>query len=228
MSKAIVDKLGLRKYERAAILNQPEDADYFAELTGYDTSLKDGGYDLVFAFVLDMEALKSLVGRVIAEGALRPNGYLFVAYPKLGNKKYATSIHRDDLFPGLGADEEGYISGSAVKFARMVGLDDVFTVVGFKEDSAGKGKISSRAAQPSQRVDDYVELIPSVEQDLADSPELLAFYRSLTPGYRKDWARYVYSAKQEETRANRREEMKAILKAGYKSRELYRQAGISP
>jgi len=227
MSKPIVDKLGLRKYERAAILNQPEDADYFAELAGYDTSLKDGGYDLVFAFVLDMEALKSLVGRVIAEQALRPSGYLFVAYPKLGNKKYATSIHRDDLFPGLGADEEGYIAGSAVKFARMVGLDDVFTVVGFKMD-AGKGKATVRAAQPSQRVDDYVDLIPSVEQDLADAPELLAFYRSLTPGYRKDWARYVYSAKQEETRVNRREEMKAILGAGFKSRELYRQAGISP
>ncbi|MFC4599818.1 YdeI/OmpD-associated family protein [Cohnella hongkongensis] len=225
MSKTIVDKLNLRKYERVAILDQPEGPDYFTELTGYDTSLKDGGYDLIFSFALDMEAMKTLVGRVIAEQALRPNGYLFVAYPKMGNKKYATSIHRDELFPGLGADEDGYIAGSAVKFARMVGLDDTFTVVGFKEDSKSKGAPSPRTAQPSQRVDDYVELIPSVEQDLSDSPELLAFYRSLTPGYRKDWARYVYSAKQEETRENRRQEMKAILQAGYKSRELYRQAG---
>jgi len=225
MSKTIVDKLGLRKYERVAILNQPEGTDYLAELTGYDTSLKDGGYDLVFAFVLDMAELKSLVDRVIAEGALRPNGYLFTAYPKLGNKKYATSIHRDELFPGLGADEEGYIGGSSVKFARMVGLDEVFTVVGFKADAAAsKGKAASRSSQPSQRVDDYVALIPSVERDLADSPDLLAFYQSLTPGYRKDWARYVYSAKQEETQEKRREEMKAIMKAGYKSRELYRQA----
>jgi len=225
MTKTIADKLGLRKYERAAILNQPEETNYFEDLSGYDTSIKDGGYDLVFAFVLDMEALKNLVDRIIADGVLRPNGYLFAAYPKKGNKKYATHIHRDDLFPGLGSDEEGYIGASSVKFARMVGLDDVFTVVGFKEDSAGKGKSSPRSAQPSQRVDDYVDLIPSVERDLTDSPELLAFYATLTPGYRKDWARYVYSAKQEETRANRREEMKEILKAGFKSRELYRQAG---
>lgn len=102
----------------------------------------------------------------------------------------------------------------------MVGLDDVFTVVGLKEDAGGRNQTSS---QSSQRVDDYISLIPSVEKDLEDTPELLAIYQSLTPGYRKDWARYVYSAKQEETRAKRREEMKMILQAGYKSRELYRK-----
>lgn len=62
-----------------------------------------------------------------------------------------------------------------------------------------------------------------MEKDLQDIPDLLAFYQSLTPGYRKDWARYVYSAKQEATRAKRREEMKIILGAGYKSRDLYRK-----
>jgi uncharacterized protein YdeI (YjbR/CyaY-like superfamily) len=66
-------------------------------------------------------------------------------------------------------------------------------------------------------------MVASIEADLRDTPDLLAFYKSLTPGYRKDWARYVYSAKQEETRAKRREEMKMILAAGYKSRDLYRK-----
>lgn len=93
-------------------------------------------------------------------------------------------------------------------------------MVGLKEDAGGKGQASSQA---SQRVDDYISLVPSVEQDLEDTPELLALYQTLTAGYRKDWARYVYSAKQEETRAKRREEMKMILGAGYKSRELYRK-----
>ncbi|HEY4389930.1 MAG TPA: YdeI/OmpD-associated family protein, partial [Paenibacillus sp.] len=121
--------------------------------------------------------------------------------------------------------EDGYIGTSTIKFARMVGLDDVFTVVGFKEDSKGKDKSKgSTSAKPSQRVDDYIAFIPNVEKDLEDTPELLTFYSSLTPGYRKDWARYVYSAKQEETIAKRREEMKMILQAGYKTRELYRQS----
>lgn len=101
----------------------------------------------------------------------------------------------------------------------MVGLDDVFTVVGLKEESRNKNNTTNKA---SQCVDDYIALIPDIEKDLQDSPELLAFYQSLTPGYRKDWARYVYSAKQEATKAKRREEMKTILGAGYKSRDLYR------
>ncbi len=220
MPKSIVEKLNLQKYDQVAVLDQPEGTDYLTELTGYDSTLKEHAYDLIFAFVLDMASLKELVDRVIEHEYLNKNGYLFAAYPKKGNKVYPTFIHRDDLFAGIGSDEEGYIGTSNIKFARMVGLDDVFTVVGLKEDARGKGQTSS---QSSQRVDDYISLIPSVEKDLEDTPELLTLYQSLTPGYRKDWARYVYSAKQEETRAKRREEMKMILHAGYKSRELYRK-----
>jgi hypothetical protein len=220
VTKTIVEKLNLQKYNQVAVLNKPEDSDYLAELTDYDTSL-NGVYDLIFAFVLDMSSLQELVNRVIEHQHLHKSGYLFVAYPKKGNKVYSTYIHRDDLLEGLGSDENGYIGASDVKFARMVGLDDVFTVVGLKEDAKGKGQLSNT---PSQSVDDYISFIPNVEEDLKDTPELLAIYQSLTQGYSKDWARYVYSAKQEATRAKRKEEMKMILRAGYKSRELYRQA----
>ncbi|MDQ0090979.1 hypothetical protein J2T12_004405 [Paenibacillus anaericanus] len=220
MTKSIVEKLNLHKYDQVAVLNQPEGSGYLVELADYDTTLKEHGYDLIFSFVLDLESLKELVDRVIEHQHLNKNGYLFAAYPKKGNKVYPTYIHRDDLLDGIGSDESGYVGTSNIKFARMVGLDDVFTVVGLKEDAGGRNQTSS---QSSQRVDDYISLIPSVEKDLEDTPELIAIYQSLTPGYRKDWARYVYSAKQEETRAKRREEMKMILQAGYKSRELYRK-----
>ncbi|MNI75073.1 hypothetical protein D3C73_1311990 [compost metagenome] len=101
----------------------------------------------------------------------------------------------------------------------MVGLNDVFTVVGFKEEARKK----DAASKPSQRVDDYTSMIPAVEKELQGSPEALALYQSLTPGYRKDWARYVYSAVQEETRAKRRAEMIKILGEGYKSVDMYRR-----
>lgn len=221
MAKTIVEKLNLTKYKKAAVLNLPEGADYLEGLAGYDTELKDAPYDLIFAFVLDMESLKALVNRIIEHNQLNKGGYLFLAYPKKGNKAYPTFIHRDDLMAGLGADEDGYVGDSTIKFTRMVGLDDVFTVVGLKEEARNKNKATAKA---SQRVDDYAVMIPEVENDLKDRPELLAFYQSLTPGYQKDWARYVYSAKQEATKAKRREEMKMILGAGYKSRDLYRKA----
>ena len=220
MTKTIVEKLNLKKFEKVAVLDLPAGADYLAQLHEYDTELTDGPYDLIFAFVLAMDSLKALVNEVIDNNYLNKNGYIFLAYPKKGNKVYPTFIHRDDLLEGLGADEAGYVGTSTIKFARMVGLDDIFTVVGLKEDSKSKNKVSTKA---SQCVDDYITMIPKIENDLHDSPDLLAFYQSLTPGYRKDWARYVYSAKQEATREKRRVEMKAILGAGYKSRELYRK-----
>ncbi|MET3699730.1 uncharacterized protein YdeI (YjbR/CyaY-like superfamily) [Bacillus oleivorans] len=220
MEKSIAEKLNLQKYEKAAVLNLPEGTDYLAELEDYDTDLTSSSYDLIFAFVLDLKSLKALVDRIIEKNILNKNGYIYLAYPKKGNKVYPTFIHRDELLGGLGADANGYIGSSNVKFARMVGLDDVFTVVGLKEDAKSKHQTSTKA---SQCVDDYIELIPQIEKDLEDTPEQLAIYQLLSPGYRKDWARFVYSAKQEETRAKRREEMKIILAAGYKSRDLYRR-----
>jgi hypothetical protein len=219
MLKTIVEKLNLQNYKKAAILDQPEGTDYLAGLQAYDSALIETSYDLIVAFVYDMDGLKELVSKVINNHYLNPKGYLFIAYPKKGNKVYQKYIHRDELFEGLGANQEGYIGESSIKFARMVGLDDVFTVVGLKEEPKNKKGTSTKV---SQSVDDYINRIPDVESDLEDRPDLLAFFQSLTPGYRKDWARYIYSAKQETTKVKRREEMKTILAAGYKSRDLYR------
>ncbi|MEH7237396.1 YdeI/OmpD-associated family protein [Bacillus sp. JJ1562] len=220
MAKTIVEKLNLQKYNKKAVLQMPDESNYFEELTEYDTSLVNNStYDLIFAFVLDLEAFKDLMKHVIEQNLLNKKGYMYVAYPKKGNKVYPTFIHRDELFSGLGADENGYIGVSDIRFSRMVGLDDVFTVVGFKIEAKKKSEKSSKA---SQCVDDYIEMIPNIEEDLKDSPDILAFYQSLTPGYRKDWARFVYSAKQEATKEKRREEMKLILAQGYKTRDLYR------
>jgi hypothetical protein len=226
MDKTIVEKRNLNKYEKAAVLNMPEGENLLAGLGQHDTKLKRSEHDLIFAFVLDMEALWTLMNRVIVDNLLLPGGYLYAAYPKKGNKVYPTYIHRDELFIGLGADKEGYIGTSGIKFARMVGLNDVFTVVGFKAEAKGKEK-GAKSAKPSQKVGDYEANIVDIEGDLQDVPQTLAFFQSLTPGYRKDWARYVYSAVQEETRAKRREEMKAILGAGYKSIEIYRRAEVN-
>lgn len=220
MSKTIVEKLNLQKYEKTAVLHMPEGENLLPGLGSYDTELKEGGYDLIFAFVLELEPLQELVADVIGNGRLNEGGYLYAAYPKKGNKAYSTYIHRDELMQGLGADEEGYIGTSSVKFARMVGMDDVFTVVGLKAEPRKKG---ASPAKPSQRVGDYEAMLPDVERDLQATPELLAFYQSLTPGYRKGWARHVYGVKQEETREKRREEMKNALAAGYKSMELYKK-----
>lgn len=222
MSKTIVEKLNLQKYKKAAVLNIPNGEDSLASLADYDTELGSDKYDLIFAYTLDMESLQAIIKQVIDNDCLDKSGYLYAAYPKKGNKVYPTYIHRDSLFAGLGADESGYIRDSSLKFARMVGMNDVFTVVGFKLEARKQNKPASKS-KPSQRVDDYEAMIADIEKDLQAAPEQLAFYQTLTPGYQKDWARYVYSAVQESTRAKRRAEMIKVLAEGYKSIELYRQ-----
>ncbi|WP_284561458.1 YdeI/OmpD-associated family protein [Bacillus sp. T2.9-1] len=203
-----------------AILNNPRETDYFPGLVDYDDELLSK-YDAIFGFVLDMNEMREMVDTIIRKESLNKKGYLFLAYPKKGNKIYSTYIHRDELFLGLNTDSEGYVGESTIKFARMVGLDDVFTVIGLKEEE--KKKKVAVSLKASQRVDDYIEKIPEIEKDLTDSPELLSFYQSLTSGYRKDWARYVYSAKQEGTREKRKAEMRIILQSGYKSRDIYKR-----
>ncbi|WP_338010899.1 YdeI/OmpD-associated family protein [Paenibacillus alvei] len=66
--------------------------------------------------------------------------------------------------------------------------------------------------------------IADIQKYLANSAQL-EFYNNLTPGYQKDWARYVYSAKKTETQQKRLIEMESILAKGYKSFDLYRRRG---
>lgn len=220
MSKTIVEKLNLQKYKKTAVLYTPEGETSLAALEEADTELKNDQYDMIFAFVLEMKSLQELVKKVIDYNHLLEGGHLYVAYPKKGNKVYPTYIHRDSLFDGVGADEDGYVGKSDLKFNRMVGLNEVFTVVGFKRE--GK-KTASASKKPSQRVDDYISFVPKIEEDLRHAPKELAFYQSLSAGYRKDWARYVYSAVQEQTREKRRAEMIEVLSKGFKSIDLYRR-----
>lgn len=211
----IIDKLKLEKYENMAVLNQPSDYDLF---NGYTTRLSKD-HDAIFIFVGTVKEMVDYTERMINEDLLLEKGYLFFAYPKKGNKRYDTFVHRDEIFPAMKVDEDGYIQSSDVKFSRMVSMDDVFTVVGLKREK----KKARKSSAASQCVADYEENVKDIEVLLADYPSAFTFYQGLTPGYKRDWARYIFSAKQEKTREKRQAQMIDILAQGYKSVDLYRQ-----
>lgn len=211
----IIDKLKLSKYNNMAVLHQPSDYDVF---NGYKTELS-GGHDAIFIFVETIDEMVEQTRRVIDEEQLLEKGYLFFAYPKKGNKRYDTFVHRDEIFPAMKVGEDGYVENSDVKFSRMVSMDDVFTVVGLKREKK-KGKKSSA---PSQCVADYEDHVKDIEKLLEGYPNELKFYQELTPGYQRDWARYIFSVKQEKTREKREAQMVDILSQGYKSVDLFRQ-----
>ncbi|WP_428911669.1 YdeI/OmpD-associated family protein [Niallia sp. Krafla_26] len=210
----IIDKLNLIKYKNLPVLNEPNDFDLFQ---GYQTKLT-GNHDAIFIFIETIDEMVEFTKKVIDEELLLEKGYLFFAYPKKGNKRYETFIHRDEIFPTLKVDKDGYVKDSEIKFSRMVGMDDVFTVVGLKRE---KRKMKKSTAS-SQCVADYENQVPDVEKLLADHPNELKFYQGLTPGYRRDWARYIFSAKQQVTRENRQAQMVDVLSQGYKTMDLYR------
>lgn len=212
----IIEKLNLGKYRNMAVLNQPSDYDLF---NSYKTSLSKE-HDAIFVFVETLDEMVNHTERIINEQHLLEKGYLFFAYPKKGNKRYETFVHRDDIFPALKVTEDGYVGNSDVKFARMVSMDDVFTVVGLKRQS----KKIKKSPAASQCVADYEDQVKDIEGLLADHPKELKFYQQLTPGYQRDWARYIFSAKQQKTREKRQVQMVEILSEGYKSVDLYRQS----
>lgn len=212
---SIVDKLNLKKYEKMAVLNEPNDYDLFS---GYQNTLT-GNHDAIFIFIETIEDMVKHTQKIIQDEKLLEKGYLFFAYPKKGNKRYDTFVHRDEIFPAMKVGEDGYVGESDIKFSRMVAMDDVFTVVGLKREKK-KAKKSSAA---SQCVADYVDNVKDVEKLLSEYPNELAFYQELTPGYKTDWARYVFSAKQQATRDKRQARMVDVLSQGYKTMDLYRQ-----
>ncbi|WJE50399.1 YdeI/OmpD-associated family protein [Bacillus cereus] len=212
---SIIDKLNLNKYSNMAVINQPNEYDLFTEQT---TKLSKD-HDAIFIFVETIDEMIKHTQFILNEQLLLEKGYLFFAYPKKGNTRYETFIHRDEIFPAMNVGEDGYIGNSDIKFARMVSMDDVFTVVGLKREKK-KGK---KTAAASQCVSDYVENIKDVEALLANHPNELQFYQGLTPGYQKDWARHIFSAKQQQTREKRAQQMIEILSQGYKSMDLFRR-----
>ena len=219
--KSIIEKLNLQKYKNKLILHKPEQVDEFQELE-YDSSIIRDKYDLIMSFIFSLEEFINELQNVIEKQLLEDNGYLYFAYPKKNNKVYKEYIDRDSFISALPSDEDGYVLNSNIKFARMVSLNDVFTVVGLK--STPKKAQKSSTNKSSQCVDDYINNIEDIKQYLQKDEEILKKYNDLTPGYQKDWARYIYSAKRKETQEKRQLEMETVLGEGYKTIELYKQA----
>ncbi|ATO42630.1 YdeI/OmpD-associated family protein [Loigolactobacillus coryniformis] len=70
---------------------------------------------------------------------------------------------------------------------------------------------------------DYEVDIPKVSELLSDTPATKKFFDELTPGYQREWARYVFGAKAEATKQRHIDDMRMILDAGYKSKRGYGQ-----
>jgi len=67
----------------------------------------------------------------------------------------------------------------------------------------------------------FEPMIPQVAALLADDAQLTNFFNDLTVGYQREWARYIFGAKAEDTKQRHIADMRTILAAGYKSKRAY-------
>ncbi|TLQ05297.1 hypothetical protein FEZ51_01175 [Pediococcus stilesii] len=70
---------------------------------------------------------------------------------------------------------------------------------------------------------DYEVDIPRVAELLQDSPKLQLFFNQLTPGYQREWARFIFGVKSELTKERHIEKMKVVFEAGFKSKRAFDQ-----
>jgi 3-dehydroquinate synthase class II len=125
-------KLRLGRDHQVAVLNAPDG--YAAQLqpgpAGIRTELEpNASYDAVVLFVKDVAELRRLGSTAIH--AVKPNGLLWITYPKGGKTKGVTDlpatpswVQRDVL--GEITSEAGY------KAVSFVALDDQWTALRFK------------------------------------------------------------------------------------------------
>jgi hypothetical protein len=220
MNSILIDKLKLDQFENLAMIKPAREA----QTAFFDYPFPNEAADklqLAIAYVYSLEEMKSVILHCFSQGMLSEKGQLYLLYPKNKNKLGHAPIHRDTIFPYLEVNDDGYVKGTDYKFNRMVALDENYTLIAVKFLPKAKMKTDNR---PSGRVGDYTDKVEDIENFLKDYPAEWEFYKTLTPGYQRDWARYVYSAKTEVTANKRLSEMVEILKQGYKTKQLYRES----
>ena len=217
MNNETIKKFSVEKFDKKLILNKPEDITDFEGIL-FTTSIGKDKYDLIFAFIFSLDEFTNYLKMVVEKELLNPNGVIYFAYPKKGNKQYKEYIGRDDFFGKVNMDSDGYVNDSPIKFNKMAAFNDVFTVIGLKHEPKRK-----KSSSPSQCVSDYVSRIPDIRKHFEGNHEILASFDRLTPGYQRDWARYVFGVKNESTTGKRFAEMEHILRQGFKTVDLYRR-----
>ncbi|MBI4287800.1 MAG: hypothetical protein HY671_05160 [Chloroflexi bacterium] len=121
---SLAKKLLIKPGQRVAIMNAP--AGYLARLGELPAGVQvseslTGQFDLVLAFCKNSKELEALALKLKA--ALKPNGILWIAYPKQ-SAKVVTDLNRDVL-RGL-ADTRGLTGVS------LVSIDETWSAMRFK------------------------------------------------------------------------------------------------
>lgn len=74
---------------------------------------------------------------------------------------------------------------------------------------------------PTKPLAEYEQDIPAVATLLQSAPDMQAFFNQLTPGYQREWARFIFGTASEATKQRHIDKMREVFAAGYKSKRAY-------
>lgn len=203
----------LKTTETYALRNIPDNyKDQFKDL-----NIVDKNPDLIYGFVDTLEDMKKEIKNALNE--LKPGGLLCLMYPKLKNTLGKPGIHRDDIFPFLKVNSEtGYIDQTLMRFNRMQAFDDQYTLIGIKKDTSQK--LRKEVLTSKSDIDNFIKEFIELIQKETDA---LAFFNTLPNGYQKQWVRYVFDVKTDETKQKRLKETIYYLNNKIKAKTLVKK-----
>ena len=105
-----------------------------------------------------------------------------------------------------------------MRFNRMQAFDDQYTLIGIKKDTSLKSRkevLSSKSDIEAFRI----EFLKFIDNEL----EAKAFFHTLPSGYQKQWVRYVFDVKTDETKQKRLKETIYYLNNKIKAKTLVKK-----
>ena len=212
----IAKKLQIKPGKRWLFYNAPDN--YIATLEplpdGMEARFSPGGdFDGVQLFVINSDDLTSSLKTVIP--ILKPDTLFWISYPK------KSSGIKSDLEMMSGWDEAGKYGYRGVAAAS---INETWTALRFRPE--GQSKISD-SGNNEIRKNEYanyidvdnkqVKLPDDMQQALANEPNAVTFYQSLSYSNKKEYVIWILSAKQEKTKAERLVKLVEKLSAGKKN-----------
>ncbi|WP_334078024.1 YdeI/OmpD-associated family protein [Paenibacillus sanfengchensis] len=210
----LIKKLRLpADHERVLVLGAPEGYVEQLGLSSAHTVLDEGlagSYEFVQMFFRSIRDVEE--GAPAALRAIRPDGLLWLCYPK-GGAKAGTDLTRDKGWETVKA--AGY-DGIA-----LVSLDDVWSAMRFRpadlvkltprstRRTAGTGEAKREPATPAEAPEELTLA-------LGKEPQAAKFFDELAPSHRKAYLEWITDAKRAETREKRIAQTIEKLKLGLK------------
>lgn len=216
-----LERLGFTKHDNIAVEHLPAELEaQFSQLHIQPEATT--ATDLLVLFGFSVPQIKTALARIADAHSLTENGTIYLLYPKMASKRYP-GVNRDALFNGLSVNEDtGEVAATGLKFSRMRSFNADFTMVDLKWLASSPRPRTT----PSQRVADYVERIPELQsrlQHTSGQQRAATFFEQLTPGYKREWARYIYAPVREATQTSHFEQMLTALNAGAPNWETYQK-----